>query len=364
MDVWKDVSLANQSFPNSTSSSPQTSVCFANESLLLKLARVMMYVVIFLVSIVGNSITVITVGKTSRLRKFVHLYLMNTAIADLVITIVYLPRMMVRFFYGFEWLVDGVSGLVLCRAVSFFHHVSILVSVFSILGIAFDRFCAIKYPFKRITTRRVAVTSIVLIWFLSGLLRSPYLISTRVSFSDKVEPPIRICLSGFTDLFGQHLASLYRSSFIVLYITALVVIVFSYVIMIRQLCLQKSPGNAEQATKARQKAGKRLFHMLISIAIAFVLGWLLYFIAIPIHGSTSLPCHLSFFRSFLAHSNSAVSPCLLAFFDSGYRRGYRILFKRLIFCKSTAKQWETTSDKSHHKNEQKQEETRGVEDCG
>ncbi|XP_031571113.1 apelin receptor A-like [Actinia tenebrosa] len=352
MDAAREqIPNGNHSFLNSTSVNPP--ICFAGEPLTLKSARVMVYIVIFLVSLMGNLITVITVQRTSRKRKFVHLYLMNMAIADLVITVVYMPRTMVRFFYGFEWLVEGVPGLVLCRMVSFLHHASILASIFSLFGTAFDRFCAVMYPLKRITTRRVAITSLVLIWILAGILRSPFLISPNVRFSSEGKPPLRICSSGFSNLFGQRLATLYRGFFIVLYIICLVLIVILYLIMIGKLCRQKSPGNNEEATKARQKAGKRLIEMLISIAIAFVLCWLLYFIAIPIHGSSDLPCHLSFFTYLLAHSNSAVNPCLLAFFDSEYRGGYTYLLRRMSLCKSMDKQF--TSGKSQPKKEEKQE---------
>ncbi|KAK3733127.1 hypothetical protein QZH41_003234 [Actinostola sp. cb2023] len=309
----------------STNGSTNTPLCLIDDPIVTRVLRVMAYVVIILVSLLGNSMTVIIVAKGPKRRSCVHLFLANMAVADLTITIFYMPRMVVRIFYGSRWLLDGVLGLVSCRLVVFLHHTAILVSVFSVFLITVDRFCAIIFPLKRIMSKRVAKMSILSSWILAAALRSPFLMSPKVVPSSKYK---LVCSARFVQFFGDFV-SLYRHALAGVYWFCLASTICLYIVIISRLCLKKAPGNATEATSARQRAGRKLLKMLVSITAAYVACWFLYFMAIPIHGSTNLPCDLDFFRYLMAHSNSAINPCLLALFDETYRNGYKTLLKRL-----------------------------------
>ena len=293
--------------------------CFQDASFV----QVLAYVVILLVSLVGNSMTVIVVLRGRLHRKNVHLFLVNMAIADLVVTVVYMPRMVVMMLYGTSWLVTGTVGLILCRTVPFLHHMSILVCVFTILGATLDRFFAMVFPLRTIMTKTVGKTIVVCIWVISGILRLPYVISPEL----KKHAHGVYCNSNLKEIFG-----LYHMSLLSMYCILLVTTIVLYSTTIFKLRGNNSAGLCNDAARAkRAQASKKLLNMLIVVLVCFVLCWFLYFFALIIL-PRPLSCLTMFLRFFLAHSNSALNPCILAVFNHCYRRGYKRLFYQIVHC--------------------------------
>ncbi|XP_028517564.1 neuropeptide SIFamide receptor-like [Exaiptasia diaphana] len=317
-------SAANESllFSNTSSSSP---LCFVNERLVKRIPRVLAYLIIIIVSLLGNTMTVMVVKKGPTRRNCAHVFLANMSLADLVITVVYMPRMVIRMFYGSRWLLDGMAGLVSCRGVLFLHHTAILVAVFSIFLITLDRFCAMMFPLKRIMTKRSALGAICLSWILAGVLRLPFLMSSEVIPSKNYK---LVCSPRFSQFFGE-IVSVYRNGLGGVFWFFLALTIVLYIVIISHLFLKKSPGNTKGATNIRQRAGRKLLKMLLCITSSYLVCWFLYFLGIPLFGTNDLPCEVIFIRFFLAHLNCALNPCLLACFDLTYRKGYRNILKGL-----------------------------------
>ncbi|XP_031571111.1 neuropeptide SIFamide receptor-like [Actinia tenebrosa] len=310
-------------FNLSINASKANSLCFEDASVVRALA----YVIILLVSLAGNSMTIAVVFRGRLHMKNVHLFLLNMAIADLVVTVVYMPRMVVMMLYGNSWLVTGTFGLILCRTVPFLHHMSILVSVFTILGATLDRFFAMVFPLRKIMTSCVGKTIVVCIWLVAGILRLPYAISAVL----KNNGYYFSCSGNLKRIFGKH-TELYHSVLLAIYCTLLVTTIVLYSVTILKLKGNDPPVLCNDAARAkRAQASKKLLNMLIVILVCFILCWFMYFFALSIL-PRPLSCETMFFRFFLAHSNSALNPCILAVFDFRYRRGYKTILNKIAPC--------------------------------
>jgi hypothetical protein len=191
------------------------------------------------------TIAVVTRGRLSR--KNVHLFLVNMAVADLVVTVVYMPRMVVMMLYGNSWLITGTFGLILCRAVPFLHHLAIMVSVFTILGATFDRFCAMVFPLRKIMTRCAGKATVVIIWLLSAALRSPYLITPKLK---QIGTELQ-CQSNHENLFGKHL-KIYVNFLLAVYCASLVTTILLYSITILKLKRRNASGHCNEASQAKR----------------------------------------------------------------------------------------------------------------
>ncbi|KAK3733124.1 hypothetical protein QZH41_003233 [Actinostola sp. cb2023] len=302
---------------SNVSNSTKGNFCFSDASFY----HVFAYVIIFVLSLFGNSMTVAVIIKEKLVRKNAHLFLLNMAIADLIVTVVYMPRMVVMMLYGNIWLVTGTFGLVLCRVVPFLHHLAILVSVFTILGATIDRFCAMVFPLRNIMTRTVTRIIVVATWLLSATLRSPYFI-TPILKSE-------FCNTNFKALFGGYV-QIYTRTLLCIYCSSLVLTVVLYTILIIKLKRSKPPGACSNAAQARkEKASRKLLHMLLVITVCFILCWFVYFFAFDIF-KRPLDCSIRFVRLFLAHCNSAINPCVLVVFNSRYRNGYKHCFSKVF----------------------------------
>lgn len=306
--------------------------CFDHNTTATRVARVVVYCVIILVSAVGNFMTIVVVWRNKTMRRPFHCFIVNLAVADLIITLVYMPRVIVIWLRGSEWLVEGTFGLVLCKIVPYLHGVSILVSILTLLTLAVDRFFAIVFPLKlELFTVKSSKRVIAFIWILALAVRFPYFLSLKVIFHEtrgefSCDANMKIT---FKHIDGRKIY--YTFLLIAFYALPFVLIIASYTVIVATLRRYKTPSDKEIAKlvqRSRGKASRKVIYMLLTVTAAFVFCWLTYFIAQIVFNS--MPCMLRFWRLFLAHCNSALNPCLYAVFNEKFRKGYKRLLSS--FC--------------------------------
>ena len=140
-----------------------------------RFTRTTLYLLAMTISLLGNSAVIMIVRKNRRMRSLTHYLIVNMAVADLLITIFYMPyKLQMQLTNRYAVMIGGPVGLLICELVSYTQDVSIACSVLPLMSIAIDRFMAIVFPFKRITLlQRTRYFSLVHV-FLS-LLSSPIL---------------------------------------------------------------------------------------------------------------------------------------------------------------------------------------------
>ena len=112
-----------------------------------KIGKTFAYCLIFVVSLVGNSIIRIVVYKTETLRKPINYFIVNMAMSDLLYAIFFIPWNVTELLMD-SWLVGGPLGQSLCKLLPFSAATSVLVSVQSLVLISVDRFGAMAFPLR------------------------------------------------------------------------------------------------------------------------------------------------------------------------------------------------------------------------
>lgn len=300
-----------------------STACYVNDPFSIKLARIVAYSVLILASLIGNMLIVMLVGKYGRARKTINLAVVNMAVANLVITTVYMPRLIPMFMIGTVWLVEGDLGYALCMIIPFLHHVAIIASVLTLLTSGLDTFCAMVFPLKKPFTTKVARLAIFLTWALAIVARLPYLISLRT----KTSKGKQTCGSDLNKLFNNENARdiYYMFLFVMFYVLPWLAIFIFYLIIAIKLKTGKTPRQ-ESATAARLKelrvkATRNVIKMMIVITLVFLICWIAYFLAQIAY--SKVPCSFRFWRLFLAHCNCAINPVLFAVFNTTVRRGIK-----------------------------------------
>ena len=258
-----------------------TSRCFVHDSSTAKTLRLVCYAILILMSLLGNAFVVAVVYRHKRLQTNVNCLISNMAVADLIITVVYMPRMLVMYELGAAWI-GGIPGLALCKIVPFLHGVSLLVSILTLLLISLERFCAIIFPLKFIFTSKKTKLAIATAWCVSVAARIPYCLALGTVTSSKIG---RIfCSSKLKNFFGTHEArDIYYTMLLgVFYALPLVVIVVSYAVILIYLGSRNVPGSAEHSAKQlearRTKAMRNVLRMMVVVSVAFIACWITYFI--------------------------------------------------------------------------------------
>lgn len=314
---------------NGTADKLYSNACFDHDTTATRAARVVVYCVIILISALGNSMTIVVVWRNKTMRRTFHCFIVNLAATDLTITLIYMPRVIVIWLRGTDWTIEGIFGSVLCKIVPYLHGVSILVSILTLLTLAIDRFFAIVFPLKlELFTVKSSKLVIVFIWVLAMAVRFPYFLSLKVLFHKSRSE--FSCDANMKRTFKNSNARdiYYTFLLIAFYALPFVLIIASYTVIVITLRRYKTPSDKEIAKlvqRSRGKASRKVIYMLLTVTAAFIFCWLTYFIGQIVFDP--LPCDLRFWRLFLAHSNSALNPCLFAVFNEKFRKGYKRLLR-------------------------------------
>lgn len=327
----EDMAYQIDDLPNTSCSAEMAdlveSSCFDADSTTVKVVRVLPYLFIILISVVGNILVTLVVFNNRPMRKAVNFFIVNMALSDLLITLVYMPRVVSIILAGYEWLSTGVAGLVFCKLVYFIHETSVSVSIFSAVCISGERFLAVIRPLQSLTKNTKAARYLIsLTWFLSSVIRVPILVANTTAVSCG-KTYCKLALD--TTLWSGVSVMYHKFNLIGMYATPLGVMIALYSATIFTLKRRGRPGNRVTAEPAQPtEVNKKVSRMVLVVITAFILCWILYFIVAVLESyHVSISCNVLYLRLLFAHFNCALTPVLYALFSENYRRE----FKNILF---------------------------------
>ncbi|NXJ87122.1 CCKAR protein, partial [Trogon melanurus] len=154
--------------------------------------RVLLYALIFVLSVCGNALVVSVLLLNRRLRTVTNSFLLSLALSDLMLALCCMPFTLVPNLMG-----TFVFGEAVCKLMAYLMGVSVSVSTFSLVAIAIERYSAICNPLQSRVwqTRSHACRVIAGTWLLSALLMLPYAVysTTRAVPTRAARPAVRQC---------------------------------------------------------------------------------------------------------------------------------------------------------------------------
>lgn len=295
-----------------------------------KVIYIVGYTLVMLVSLVGNTLLISTVKRNSRLHTITYRLIINMAAADILVTICNMPGRLARQITGrYHWF-DGIPGIIVCKAASFISDSTVSCSILTLTAIAFERFCLVTFPLKKIVTIKIAKFMILAIWLSSCLSVSPLLYAMSI----KEINGVIYCYENWSPLFDQETAAKVYTviMFVFLYALPLLIICVFYSCVVYKMWIRPVPMACRSNRAGEIESRKKVLKMLIIVVVVFALCW--------------LPLHISFFLYFfqaeeylcgipqggfsigsiglfLSHATSAINPCLYVAFNKDIRKGFR-----------------------------------------
>ncbi|CAK9816450.1 Cholecystokinin receptor [Anthophora quadrimaculata] len=166
----------------STMSSVVINVTLSNDTQsgranLLESLIIPLYGTIFLLSVVGNSLVLITLARNRRMRTVTNVYLLNLAVSDLLLGVFCMPFTLLG-----QMLKNFVFGITMCKLIPYFQAVSVSVGVWTLVAISLERYFAICRPLKsrRWQTQFHAYKMIAVIWIASLTWNAPILVVSQL----------------------------------------------------------------------------------------------------------------------------------------------------------------------------------------
>lgn len=170
--------------------------------------------VFIMIAIVGNILVILSVVCNKHLQTVTNFFIVNLAMADLLLSIIVLP-----FSASLEVLGCWVFGRVFCNIWAAVDVLCCTASIMSLCIISVDRYIGVKYCLKypSIMTEKKAVAILLLVWVLSAV------ISVGPLLGWKEPPPVDDSICKITEEPGYALFSSLFSFYL-----PLIVILFMY----------------------------------------------------------------------------------------------------------------------------------------
>lgn len=310
-----------------------TSFCAGSElpsAIATEIAKTAAYLLIFVISTVGNLLLIKIMVKDRRLRSVaINQFIVSMAMADLLTS---LFNMTVEIWIHIKkaagqqivWF-DGTGGVVLCKVIVFVQGLSMACSVLTLIAIAVNRFFAVFYPLRMGFTKSLSTFTIGFIWLVSVATASPMLYAMKVI---ETEDGNLQCIEQWSPAFDGESSHKNYTLFLLtlLYALPLAAISVLYTAVVRKVWKRQVPGNLTAPNQLVELVTKkRVLRMLITVVIVFGLCWLPYytylFMYFIVNGCP--PASVMFLGLFLGHANSAINPCVYAIFNKECRGSLR-----------------------------------------
>ena len=320
-----------------TMNGTQTSSCFNHDAKRIGIS--FYYCLIFVLALMGNIFIGIIVYRTRSMRKPINFFIVNMAMSDLLFPIVCFPYLVIEINFG-NWSLRGPVGQALCKLHDFLVFVSALVSTQSLVLIAVDRFGAVVFPLRSplISSKRCRFF-ILTTWIIAVAANIP----NAMTYELVEHKEGLVCVHKWNEVFGESLS--YRnyivSMLVVFWYVAMVLIAILYMTVVIKLKSQNIPGEGSANGREQQsRRQKNVLKMSIAIVVTFIVCWLpatiwWFLILYPPDSTVTASCGFQYFRVIafcVAHSNSAINPCISFIFSGNYRQGLKNLSRCCLVC--------------------------------
>ncbi|XP_056601889.1 G-protein coupled receptor 83 [Triplophysa dalaica] len=285
---------------------------------------ILAYSVIIIISLFGNVVVCHVVVKNKRMHSVTSLFIMNLAIADILITLLNTPFTLVRFVYS-TW----VFGKVMCHVSRFAQYCSVHVSVLTLVAIAIDRHQVVIYPMKQRMSRVKGVAWIGVIWVMGSCFSLPHAIYQKLLRFEFINNRVRmVCLPSFphpSDLFWKYLD---LTTFVLLYVLPLAIISIAYLVVAKKVWFQNAVGDITLAQSAAHRRRKKTtLKMLIAVVAMFAVCWFPLNCYVVLLSSKVIQANNGLYFTFhwLAMSSTCYNPFIYCWLNQSFRAELRAL---------------------------------------
>ncbi|PFX12273.1 G-protein coupled receptor GRL101 [Stylophora pistillata] len=177
--------VKNISYPRYVASNITNPTCPTSESSVEMVAKASAYAIILVVSLVGNSILILSIAKNEQSRKSIHYLVLNMAVSDLLNSFTIMPIKLAQIISASgSWKVvrPWLLGNLLCKLSYFLIDVSLVVSIESLLLISVDRFIAVVFPLKaKLISSKVRLVGVLWTWIVATVVHAPYFYAYKLT---------------------------------------------------------------------------------------------------------------------------------------------------------------------------------------
>ncbi|XP_056325737.1 pyroglutamylated RF-amide peptide receptor [Danio aesculapii] len=293
---------------------------------------VVMYVIIFVLALVGNSLVVYVVVRKRAIRTATNIFICSLAVSDLLITFFCIPFTLLQNISS-EWL----GGVLVCKTVPFVQTTAIVTGILTMTCIAIERYQGIVYPLKmkRQYTPKRAYRMLGLVWIAAVMVGSPMLFvqQLEVKYDFLYDHHHVCCQERWHSLLQRQLYTTFMM--VALFLLPLAAMLFLYSRIGVELWIRKRVGDASvlstmnhrEISKISRKK-KRAVKMMITIVLLFTICWAPFHIVHMLfeyndlekkHDEVTVNMVIAVVQA-IGFSNSFNNPIVYAFMNENFKK--------------------------------------------
>ncbi|XP_045210937.1 cholecystokinin receptor type A-like [Mercenaria mercenaria] len=305
-------------------------------SLESKVLLSILYGLITFMSLVGNSLVIVTFAFDKNMRSVTNVFILSLAVADLMVTLTCVPINLGSAFDTY-W----IFGPFACKLVPFFMTFSVACSSLTLCSIALDRYVAIVHPYKLkfLQNPKPAAIFLVGIWALSFICSVPNAVFYTVK---KVE---KKCEDNSTEenyvcVWPENKYKLPLElwlTLVVLFIIPLLIMSTTYGLIGYQLWIRKPVGMRRNSLRNADMK-KSVIKMLVIVMLAFIICWSPIMVlnsvektiqSVKSKSNQKTVLYLKFYFQCLSMASCCINPVIYTFMN----RKFRMNFMTYLCCR-------------------------------
>ncbi|XP_059174506.1 QRFP-like peptide receptor [Physella acuta] len=229
-----------------------------------------LYLAIFLTALAGNLMVIVALILQDLSWRANHVYLLNLAICDLLVTLICMPSTVTTIIYKL-WL----TGLVICKLAPFLQGVAVATGIFTLTAMSVDRYLSIQHPSHAhwSSAPSSAVVLTVITWTTSSVFMAPQLyVRTIDTLSLPDLPAMTFCIEDWPDDLDRQIFSFLL--LMLVYVIPVLIVAVCYANVGKMLCTLSFRGGSSSDVYVYSR--RRAARILILLVGLFICCWLPY----------------------------------------------------------------------------------------
>ena len=290
-----------------------------------KIGKILALSLILLSSFIGNILIIITVYKRQELRKTINYFIVNMAVSDFVYPLTDIPVELTEIATSSRhWYIGGTAGSIFCKILSYLTHISVTVSIQSLVWIALDRFLAVLLPMKaHYVSSRFRTFAIASTWIVATAINSTDLYTNGlVNINKKTHCTV---LKSKTFSFFNDKVHIYVIHIIPLTILAILYCAIAVTLRRQDKVLSsRAVHGQDQRKRQAMKMSLCVIGAFLICSLPMTIYNILTDYKIPVPCMFEKP--FSFVSDLMFYLSSTINPIICFSFVGSYRRGLREMF--------------------------------------
>lgn len=295
-------------------------LCPSVEMPLSNLLFMLLYTVVCVVGLMGNTLVIYVVLRFSNMQTVTNMYILNLAIADECF-LIGIPFLITTMRIG-HWSFGGA----MCKAYMVSTSITQFTSSIFLFIMSADRYIAICHHISSPKYRTPLVSRVVsaLAWIASAIIMLPIML-----YANTVRNKLGkySCTIEWPENYGHMPGfSFIVYSLILGFVIPLIFIMTFYCLVIKKL---RNIGPKANKSRSKRRSHRKVTKLVLTVITVYILCWLPYWISQvalisspPESCSTRLEITIFLLVGCLGYSNSAINPILYAYLSENFKKSF------------------------------------------